>query len=316
MEPAASSSWTTSSTCRSSRRSCRRWPPGSEEYALFYETKANLKREQVELLARAGVRWIQPGIESLDDNVLSLIAKGNSTLMNLQLLKWTREFGIDAAWNLLCGVPGESDGWYADMAAWLPAIFHLQPPTGVSRVRFDRFSPYHMRPQDFGLTLEPSRAYAYVYPLPRESLMRLAYSFEDSGHPRHVHRAMTDEPGQRRLQEVVREWNESWRTARPVLHVHDDGSRLHVRRLSSVRRTAKLDDRRTGGRCLPSLRLGTDSRLVDQSAGSQPWNRGRDSRCPACNRQPARCKGVAAVEGQATGAGRTGGFNSNTATAC
>ena len=49
-------------------------------YALFYETKANLKREQVKLLAEAGVRWIQPGIESLDDNVLRLIGKGNSTL--------------------------------------------------------------------------------------------------------------------------------------------------------------------------------------------------------------------------------------------
>ncbi len=58
-----------------------------EEYSLFYETKANLKRDQVELLAKAGVRWIQPGIESLDDNALALIAKGNSTTINLQLLK-------------------------------------------------------------------------------------------------------------------------------------------------------------------------------------------------------------------------------------
>ena len=197
-----------------------------EQYSLFYETKANLKREHVELLAKAGVRWIQPGIESLDDNVLALIAKGNSTLMNVQLLKWAQEFGIDAAWNLLCGVPGESDQWYADMAAWLPAIFHLRPPTGVSRVRYDRFSPYHMRPQQFGLTLEPSRAYSYVYPLPHESLMRLAYSFEDSGRPRHMHRAMTDEPGQHRLQQVVREWNDAWRGSPPVLQVRDDGDRL------------------------------------------------------------------------------------------
>lgn len=198
-----------------------------KKYALFYETKANLRRSQVELLARAGVRWIQPGIESLDDNVLELIAKGNTALMNLQLLKWSREFGIDAAWNLLCGVPGESDYWYAEMAQWLPAIFHLQPPTGVSRVRYDRFSPYHMRPHDFGLTLVPSRAYSYVYQLPPESLMRLAYSFEDSGRPRHVHRALSYEPGQSRLQEVVREWNEVWRRSQPVLQVHDEGSRLH-----------------------------------------------------------------------------------------
>ncbi len=197
-----------------------------EKYALFFETKANLKREQVELLARAGVRWIQPGIESLDDRILTLLAKGNSTLMNLQLLKWCCELGIDVSWNMLSGIPGDSDSWYANMADWLPAISHLQPPTGVSRVRYDRFSPYHMRPNDFGLSLEPSRTYPYVYPLSREALMRLAYSFEDSGRPRHMHRAFSDEPGQQRLQYVVVEWNQMWRNSRPVLAVYDEGDRL------------------------------------------------------------------------------------------
>lgn len=197
-------------------------------YRLFYETKANLRREQVRLLADAGVRWIQPGIESLDDNVLRLIGKGNSTLMNLQLLKWTSEFGIHAAWNMLCGVPGESDRWYAEMADWLPAVFHLQPPTGVNRIRFDRFSPYHTRAGAFGLELEPSRAYAYVYALPPDSLMRLAYSFEDRAQRGHVHRSRQDQPGQQRLDEVVRWWNEVWRTSRPVLRVTDDGERLRI----------------------------------------------------------------------------------------
>jgi ribosomal peptide maturation radical SAM protein 1 len=197
-----------------------------EKFSLFYETKANLKREQVELLARAGVHWIQPGIESLDDRALKLLEKGNSTLMNLQLLKWCCELGIDVSWNLLCGIPGESDDWYAKMADWLPSIFHLQPPTGVCRIRYDRFSPYHMRPRDFDLTLEPSRTYPYVYPLAKESLMRLAYSFEDNKRPRHMHRALSDEPGQQRLQFVVMEWNELWRSAKPVLEVYDEGERL------------------------------------------------------------------------------------------
>ena len=75
-------------------------------YHDFYPARAHvawLNETPVLLLARAGVRWIQPGIESLDDNLLALIAKGNSTLMNVQLLKWSLEFGIDAAWNMLCG---------------------------------------------------------------------------------------------------------------------------------------------------------------------------------------------------------------------
>ncbi len=198
------------------------------KYALFYEIKANLKREHVGLLADAGIRWIQPGIESLDDNVLGLIGKGNSTLMNLQLLKWSSEFGIHAAWNMLSGIPGEKDSWYAEMAKWLPAIFHLQPPSGVNRVRYDRFSPYHTRAQDFGLILEPSRAYEYVYPFPKESLMRLAYSFEDSRQMGHIHRGMHDQPGQQELQAVVQGWNQIWNTARPVLRVYDDGRQLQI----------------------------------------------------------------------------------------
>jgi magnesium-protoporphyrin IX monomethyl ester (oxidative) cyclase len=199
-----------------------------EKYSLFYETKANLRRDQVELLAQAGVHWIQPGIESLDDRALKLLDKGNSTLINLQLLKWCREFGIDVSWNLLSGIPGEVDNWYANMADWLPAIFHLQPPTGVARVRYDRFSPYQMRPQDFDLTLKPSRTYPYVYPLENESLMRLAYSFEDNKRPRHMHRAVSEEPGQAQLQEVVRYWNDLWRNSKPVLQVYDEGDGLRV----------------------------------------------------------------------------------------
>jgi magnesium-protoporphyrin IX monomethyl ester (oxidative) cyclase len=83
-----------------------------------------------------------------------------------------------------------------------------------------------MRPLDFDLTLEPSRTYPYVYPLAKESLMRLAYSFEDNKRPRHMHRAFSEEPGQQRLQFVVMEWNELWHTSKPVLQVYDDGQRV------------------------------------------------------------------------------------------
>jgi magnesium-protoporphyrin IX monomethyl ester (oxidative) cyclase len=84
-----------------------------EPYAIFYETKANLKRQQVQQLAEAGVHAIQPGIESMHDSALKLLNKGNTAVINVQLLKWAREFGIDVAWNFLVGAPGESGEWYA-----------------------------------------------------------------------------------------------------------------------------------------------------------------------------------------------------------
>ena len=58
--------------------------------------------------------------------------------------------------------------------------------------------------------------------------MRLAYSFEDSGKPSHVHRGVHDEAGQQELQEVVTDWHDLWSAARPALEVRDDGTRLHV----------------------------------------------------------------------------------------
>ncbi len=54
--------------------------------SVFYETKANLSRAQVQQLADAGVCWIQPGIEALHDDLLALLKKGTSVCMNVQLL--------------------------------------------------------------------------------------------------------------------------------------------------------------------------------------------------------------------------------------
>ena len=43
---------------------------------LFYEVKANLKKAQVRLLRDAGVRVIQPGIESFSTRVLDIMRRG------------------------------------------------------------------------------------------------------------------------------------------------------------------------------------------------------------------------------------------------
>ncbi|HEY9769000.1 MAG TPA: RiPP maturation radical SAM C-methyltransferase [Coleofasciculaceae cyanobacterium] len=204
-----------------------------EPYRIFYETKANLKREHVEQLASAGVRWIQPGIENMHDGVLKLINKGTTAWVNTQLLKWAREFGMRVAWNFLCDIPGELDEWYAEMASWLPLIFHLQPPSGVTRIRFDRFSPYHERAADWGLELLPNRMYSFIYPLPIDKISDLAYFFEDS---RETARRKPDDNGRRNnrpgleaLNECVKQWNRlEGGKEPPMLSMKDDGERFLV----------------------------------------------------------------------------------------
>lgn len=146
---------------------------------LFYETKANLRKEQVRLLREAGIRKIQPGIESLSDSVLRLMRKGVSALQNIQLLKWCAELGVSVNWNLLWGFPGEEPGEYARMAELVPLLTHLPAPVGACDIRMDRFSPNFADAERLGFEdVRPLAPYRYLYPgLADGALANLAYYF-------------------------------------------------------------------------------------------------------------------------------------------
>jgi ribosomal peptide maturation radical SAM protein 1 len=146
---------------------------------LFYEVKANLSREQISLLKRAGVYRIQPGIESLSDRLLALMGKGTTALRNIQLLKWCKEYGIGVDWNLLYGFPGETQADYDEILALLPAIRFLGAPSGYGAIRLDRFSPYFDQADRYGLiNVRSLSPYQYLYPFGEHCLKRIAYYFD------------------------------------------------------------------------------------------------------------------------------------------
>ena len=149
------------------------------EIDLFFETKANLKDEQVQLYRRAGLRQVQPGIESLNSDVLTLMDKGVTAIQNIKLLKMCHEYGVQPVWNYLYGFPGERVEWYSGQAEMLEMLYHLEPPVHCERVRFDRFSRYVDEPEGFGLReLRPYPAYELLYRgLPRERIHDHAYFF-------------------------------------------------------------------------------------------------------------------------------------------
>ena len=146
---------------------------------LFWEVKANLSRRQVRSLRDAGVMYVQPGIESFSNHVLTLMRKGTTGLRNLELLKWCREYGVTPLWNLLYGFPGEGREDYAETDALIRAAWHLDPPFGYGPVRLDRFSPYHDQPATFGMTnVRPMAAFRSLYPVDDQALDRIAYYFD------------------------------------------------------------------------------------------------------------------------------------------
>ncbi len=145
---------------------------------LFYEVKANMRKEQVRMLREAGITLIQPGIESLSNTVLDMMSKGVRSIQNIQLLKWCKELGIKPLWNVLWGFPGEPPAEYDQMAALIPSITHLSPPGCAATIRLDRFSPNFDRAEELGFTdIAPYPAYRLIYPFAPEVVANLAYYF-------------------------------------------------------------------------------------------------------------------------------------------
>jgi ribosomal peptide maturation radical SAM protein 1 len=147
------------------------------DFQLFYEVKANLKKEQIRAMRDAGVTSIQPGIESLSTPILKSIGKGVTALQNIRTLKWCAELGIQVFWNLLYGFPNEPPEEYDRMADVMRSLTHLEPPSLIL-LDVERFSPYYERPEDFGLEIAgPLPPYRFIYP-DGVQLADLAYSFE------------------------------------------------------------------------------------------------------------------------------------------
>lgn len=173
-------------------------------YDLFYEVKANLTRRQLRAMRGAGVRHIQPGIESLSSRVLGLMRKGTRMSTNVNLLRWACHYGIHVSWNLLWGFPGETVEDYAAQADVMRSLVHLQPPGGGGRIWMERFSPIFEDREGFPAgRVEPDLSYRYVYP-DRVDLRQVAYFFEYE-----LEHTLPDE-AYAPIEEVLAEWARAW----------------------------------------------------------------------------------------------------------
>ncbi|MGW3667572.1 RiPP maturation radical SAM C-methyltransferase [Streptomyces sp. NPDC005141] len=146
---------------------------------MHIEIKANMRRSQLQVLADAGLIYVQPGIESLNSRVLELMDKGVSGCQNVRMLRDAAETGLSVSWNYLHGFPGETAEDYEPVIRQLPALEHLNPPVDLSaRIAIERFSPYFKQPE-LGFTgLRPEEHYRFTYDLPEAELYDLAYVFE------------------------------------------------------------------------------------------------------------------------------------------
>ncbi len=196
------------------------------DITIFYEVRADLLADEMEILSNAGVNEMQPGIEAISTATLKLMKKGTSAFNNIRFLQYTVTYSILPHWNLLIGFPGEEESVYAKYYEDLPLLHHLPPPSGVFPVRFDRYSPYFTQADKYKLELKPLDYYYYTYPIPEKSLHDMAYYFSDQNYDAHyVH--ITGK-WLAKLRKRVQDWRSKWsgisEVKFPKLHFQEDPS--------------------------------------------------------------------------------------------
>jgi len=203
-----------------------------KSYRLSCETIPSLSKRQIEVLSKARVTYLQPGIESLDPQVLKLLNKGSKAWQNIRFLKWSLYYGIYVLWIILYRAPGEDKAWYSRTAKLLPLLHHLQPPMFLNPIRHARFSVYYSERDRFNLDLFPLEAYSAVYPLSEDQVGRLAKDFEciGDGKARTTEDFLQSHPDLADLLSAVGDWNRLFYSEnRPVLEIQDTGTSLHIR---------------------------------------------------------------------------------------
>jgi ribosomal peptide maturation radical SAM protein 1 len=146
---------------------------------VFFEVKSNLKLNHFFLLAAAGIRHVQPGIESFSDHILQLMDKGANALQQVSFIKWANQVGVSTNYNVLMRNPGETVEDYRQMLELVPYMSHLQPPKGSFNIQLQRYSPYFLQPQKFDMyNVRPHPHYKEMFPDPKVDVENIVYEFE------------------------------------------------------------------------------------------------------------------------------------------
>jgi ribosomal peptide maturation radical SAM protein 1 len=151
----------------------------AEDITLHWEMKSNVKYEDVELLRRARVYHIQPGIESFSSAVLKRMDKGVTGIQNVFTLRSLMENYIDYYYNILYGFPGDDPADYRAMIRNIPSLYHFYPPGAFTNVLITRFSPLQTAPQRFGIASHLVAEPRYDIILSRQYREHIGFKLED-----------------------------------------------------------------------------------------------------------------------------------------
>lgn len=141
------------------------------QWNVFYETKSTISRQTIARLACAGVREVQPGIESFSSRTLKRMRKGATALQQVNCLKWCSAYGVRAGYALIAGIPGEETVDLLRNLEILRAIGHFDPPWQLNWLGLFQTSDYYEQRGLYAFRdVQPLKTERLAYPVPESVL--------------------------------------------------------------------------------------------------------------------------------------------------
>ena len=144
---------------------------------FFTEIKSNLSEDEIAALAEVNFVHLQPGIESLQDDMLRLMNKGCRAIKQIETLKFYRTYNMTLSWNVLCGFPGEREEYMSQIVELMPLLMHFESPNQIVHIVYHRYGEYTDNPERYGLSIVPPRVCDFVFP-DKDFIERTTYFFE------------------------------------------------------------------------------------------------------------------------------------------
>ncbi len=178
--------------------------------SILAECKSNLRDEDMRRLRKNGFTRLQPGIESLSDELLNLMNKGASTIDQLACLKYARKYGVGLYWNIIYALPGEKKEWYEGMLEIMKHIHHFQHPTGMLPMMLMRNSVFFEDHEAFGIHTVRTRINERACDPDIDFSFRTAYVFETPD-------VTVDKDLEERLFDEFESWRRDYRSGRNLI---------------------------------------------------------------------------------------------------
>ena len=125
-------------------------PESRQMLKLFAECRSDLTYKELKKLKANKFLHLQPGIESLQDDILTLMNKGRKTEQQLQFLLYCRSLAIMVTWNIIYKLPGDKPEWYEELLALMKKLHHLQPPSALLPMLLARGSIFYQQAGRWG----------------------------------------------------------------------------------------------------------------------------------------------------------------------